>query len=248
MDYLPLFHRLQQRSVLLVGGGEVALRKARLLAQAGARLHVVTIELHAQLEQLLAQTGGSFELRGWQQGDCKGHVLVVAATENRQLNAMVAAEADTLGVPVNVVDTPELCSVIFPAIVDRSPLMVAVSSGGHAPVLARLVRARIETVLPAAYGRLAALSQKFRPQVKQRFTDLQQRRAFWEETLQGPIAEQVFSGNQQLAEQMVQHKLDGQANEVGGEVYLVGAGPGDPDLLTFKALRLMQQEIGRASC
>lgn len=241
MEYLPLFHQLRGQSVLLVGGGEIALRKARLLAQAGASLRVVTLELHPELKQLLEQTGGEYQLRGWQAGDCEGHVLVLAATENNSLNAEVAAEARGLNVPVNVVDTPALCSVIFPAIVDRSPLVVAVSSGGHAPVLARLVRAKIETVLPATYGKLAQLAQKYRDAVKQRFGDLQQRRVFWEETLQGPISEQVFAGNLELAEQMVQDKLAGAVKEVAGEVYLVGAGPGDPDLLTFKALRLMQQ-------
>lgn len=241
MEYLPLFHQLREQPVLLIGGGEVALRKARLLAQAGARLRVVTLKLHPELEKLLEQTGGVYQLRGWQAGDCQGHVLVVAATENSMLNAEVAAEAKALHVPVNVVDTPELCSVIFPAIVDRSPLVVAVSSGGHAPVLARLVRAKIETVLPAAYGKLARLAQKYRQVVKKRFGDLQQRRVFWEETLQGPIAEQVFAGNFGQAEQMLQDKLAGEAAQVTGEVYLVGAGPGDPDLLTFKALRLMQQ-------
>lgn len=241
MEYLPLFHQLREQPVLLIGGGEVALRKARLLAQAGARLRVVTLKLHPELEKLLEQTGGVYQLRGWQAGDCQGHVLVVAATENSMLNAEVAAEAKALHVPVNVVDTPELCSVIFPAIVDRSPLVVAVSSGGHAPVFARLVRAKIETVLPAAYGKLARLAQKYRQAVKKRFGDLQQRRVFWEETLQGPIAEQVFAGNFGQAEQMLQDKLAGEAAQVTGEVYLVGAGPGDPDLLTFKALRLMQQ-------
>lgn len=241
MEYLPLFHQLREQPVLLIGGGEVALRKALLLAQAGARLRVVTLKLHPELEKLLEQTGGVYQLRGWQAGDCQGHVLVVAATENSMLNAEVAAEAKALHVPVNVVDTPELCSVIFPAIVDRSPLVVAVSSGGHAPVLARLVRAKIETVLPAAYGKLARLAQKYRQAVKKRFGDLQQRRVFWEETLQGPIAEQVFAGNFGQAEQMLQDKLAGEAAQVTGEVYLVGAGPGDPDLLTFKALRLMQQ-------
>lgn len=241
MDYLPLFHRLHQQAVLLVGGGEVALRKARLLAQAGARIHVVTREIHPQLEQLLEETEGRFELRTWQSGDCAGHVLVVAATEDNEVNAQIAEEARELGVPVNVVDTPELCSVIFPAIVDRSPLMVAVSSGGHAPVLARLVRARIETVLPASYGQLAQLAQKFREAVKQRFSDLQQRRVFWEEVLQGPIAEQVFSGQIEQAEQAVRDKMAQPDQPAQGEVYLVGAGPGDPDLLTFRALRLMQQ-------
>ena len=241
MDYLPLFHRLQQQPVLLVGGGEVALRKARLLIQACGKLHVIALKLHPQLEHLLEQSGATVQLRGWQQGDCKGHRLVVAATENHELNQQVAAEAHDLGLLVNVVDTPKLCNVIFPAIVDRAPLMVAVSSGGHAPVLTRLVRAKIETILPASYGRLAQLAQKYRSAVKQRFGDVRQRRLFWEETLQGPVAEQVFSGRAEQAEIMLQDKLEGTQPAGAGEVYLVGAGPGDPDLLTFKALRLMQQ-------
>src|SRR5690554_3489614 len=166
MDYLPLFHRLQQQPVLLVGGGEVALRKAHLLCQAGALVHVVTLEIHPQLEQLLQKHGGTYELQAYQAGTCAGYCLVIAATENFSVNQQVAHEAKQLGIPVNVVDTPELCTVIFPDIVDRSPLMVAVSSGGHAPVLARLVRAKIETVIPATYGRLAQLAQKFRQQAK----------------------------------------------------------------------------------
>ncbi|NLC08596.1 MAG: uroporphyrinogen-III C-methyltransferase [Gammaproteobacteria bacterium] len=241
MDYLPLFHRLQQQPVLLVGGGEVALRKAHLLCQAGALVHVVTLEIHPQLEQLLQKHGGTYELQAYQAGTCAGYCLVIAATENFSVNQQVAHEAKQLGIPVNVVDTPELCTVIFPAIVDRSPLMVAVSSGGHAPVLARLVRAKIETVIPATYGRLAQLAQKFRQQAKDRLAGVDERRVFWEEVLQGPIAEQVFAGKIQQAEQAVQNKLDAPQAKTQGEVYLVGAGPGDPDLLTFKALRLMQQ-------
>lgn len=241
MDYLPLFHCLQQRPVLLVGGGSVALRKARLLSRAGGILHVIAPKIHPQLLQLLEQHGGRYTLRVWQPGDCGGHVLVVAATTDNEVNRQIVAEADGQGIPVNVVDTPSLCSVIFPAIVDRSPLLVAVSSGGHAPVLTRLVRARLETLLPAAYGQLAQLAQKFRSAVKQRFDDLQQRRVFWEDTLQGPVAEQVFAGNLAAAELLMEERLTGKVPAVQGEVYLVGAGPGDPDLLTFKALRLMQQ-------
>lgn len=241
MDYLPLFHNLQQRPVLLVGGGSVALRKARLLSRAGGVLHVIAPRIHPQLLQLLEQQGGRHSLRAWQPGDCAGHVLVVAATTDNEVNRQIVAEADGQGIPVNVVDTPNLCSVIFPAIVDRSPLLVAVSSGGHAPVLTRLVRARLETLLPAAYGQLAQLAQKFRSAVRQRIDDLQQRRVFWEDTLQGPVAEQVFAGNLAAAEQLMVDRLAGKVPAVQGEVYLVGAGPGDPDLLTFKALRLMQQ-------
>lgn len=241
MDYLPLFHRLQQQHVLLIGGGEIALRKARLLCQAGALVHVVTLEIHPQLVQLLEQTGGSYEIAAYTEGACKGRCLVVAATEDFAVNQRVAKEARALGIPVNVVDTPELCSVIFPAIVDRSPLMVAVSSGGHAPVLARLMRAKIETVIPATYSRLAQLAQKFRQHAKDRLAGVDERRIFWEEVLQGPIAEKVFAGQIEQAEQAVLDKLDAPQTDATGEVYLVGAGPGDPDLLTFKALRLMQQ-------
>lgn len=168
-------------------------------------------------------------------------MLAIAATDDEPLNATVSQHANALGVPVNVVDSPQLCSVIFPAIVDRSPLVVAVSSGGDAPVLARLIRARIETWIPAAYGQLAGLAKQFRAQVKARFANVQQRRVFWEEVFQGPIAEQALAGRTAEAERLLAEKLAGAAPKALGEVYLVGAGPGDPDLLTFRALRLMQQ-------
>jgi uroporphyrin-III C-methyltransferase/precorrin-2 dehydrogenase/sirohydrochlorin ferrochelatase len=140
-----------------------------------------------------------------------------------------------------VVDAPALCSVIFPAIVDRSPLIVAISSGGDAPVLARLIRAKIETWIPSTYGQLAGLAARFRSQVKGLFPDVQQRRGFWEDVFQGPIADRQLAGQGAEAERLLLAKINGQAAETTGEVYLVGAGPGDPDLLTFRALRLMQQ-------
>jgi len=230
MEYLPLFHNLKGRTVLIVGGGEIALRKARLLSEAGARLRVVAPSIEAQLVELVHAGAGECLDRGYARQDLQGCVLAIAATDDEPLNATVSQHANALGVPVNVVDSPQLCSVIFPAIVDRSPLVVAVSSGGDAPVLARLIRARIETWIPAAYGQLAGLAKQFRAQVKARFANVQQRRVFWEEGFQGPIAERL------LAE-----KLAGAAPKALGEVYLVGAGPGDPDLLTFRALRLMQQ-------
>jgi uroporphyrin-III C-methyltransferase/precorrin-2 dehydrogenase/sirohydrochlorin ferrochelatase len=179
--------------------------------------------------------------RGYDRQDLQGCVLAIAATDDEPLNATVSQHANALGVPVNVVDSPQLCSVIFPAIVDRSPLVVAVSSGGDAPVLARLIRARIETWIPAAYGQLAGLAKQFRAQVKARFANVQQRRVFWEEVFQGPIAEQALAGRTAEAERLLAEKLAGAAPKALGEVYLVGAGPGDPDLLTFRALRLMQQ-------
>lgn len=241
MDFLPLFHNLQGRHVLVVGGGEIALRKARLLADAGACLRVVAPEIDSQLVALVEQSQGLVHRRGYASGDLEGAVLAIAATDDEPLNAQISRDAQARGVPVNVVDAPALCSVIFPAIVDRSPLIVAVSSAGDAPVLARLIRAKIETWIPSAYGQLAGLAKRFRQQVKQLFPDVQQRRVFWEDVFQGPIAERVLSGQPAEAERMLAERVAGGAPKPLGEVYLVGAGPGDPDLLTFRSLRLMQQ-------
>ncbi|GLU41255.1 siroheme synthase CysG [Pseudomonas sp. NBRC 100443] len=241
MDALPLFHVLRGRRALLVGGGEVALRKARLLDSAGAVLRVVAPQVHSELRELVEQGGGELLERRYAEADLGDCVLVIAATDDEPLNAQVSRDAHARGVPVNVVDAPALCSVIFPAIVDRSPLLLAVSSGGDAPVLARLLRARLETWIPAAYGQLAGLASRFREAVKQRLPDLQQRRQFWEEVFQGPVAERMLAGQPAEAERLLADKLENGQAEARGEVYLVGAGPGDPDLLTFRALRLMQQ-------
>lgn len=241
MEFLPLFHNLRGSWVLVVGGGEIALRKSRLLADAGALLRVVAPHIEPQLNELIGQSGGEQRLRGYAPDDLDGCVLVIAATDDEPLNAQVSADARSRGMPVNVVDAPALCSVIFPAIVDRSPLVIAISSGGDAPVLARLIRAKLETWIPATYGQLAGLAARFRAQVKSLYPNVQQRRAFWEEVFQGPIADRQLAGQGAEAERMLQAKVDGEPPHAPGEVYLVGAGPGDPDLLTFKALRLMQQ-------
>lgn len=241
MDFLPLFHNLQLAPVLVIGGGDVALRKVRLLVDAGAVPRVVTREALEEVVALVLRQGGEVHLRDYREEDLDGVRLAIAATNDGVLNARVSQDAQSRGIPVNVVDAPELCSVIFPAIVDRSPLMVAVSSGGDAPVLARLIRARIESWIPAAYGQLAVLARSFRAKVKAALPDVQQRRVFWEEAFQGQIAESLFAGKPTEAERLLEEKLVGGSARSLGEVYLVGAGPGDPDLLTFRALRLMQQ-------
>jgi len=241
MEFLPLFHKLQGSHVLVVGGGEIALRKSRLLVDAGALIRVVAPAVESQLDSLAAGSGGSVHRRGYQESDLDGCQLIIAATDDQVLNAQVSADAKLRGVPVNVVDAPALCSVIFPAIVDRSPLVVAVSSGGDAPVLARLIRAKLETWIPSTYGELAGLAARFRHRVKQLYPDVTQRRAFWEEVFQGPIADRQLAGQGAEAARLLEAKVNGAPPHAPGEVYLVGAGPGDPDLLTFKALRLMQQ-------
>ncbi|WP_283786445.1 siroheme synthase CysG [Bermanella sp. WJH001] len=243
MQFLPLFFSLKDRPVLIVGGGEVALRKASLLVKANAMVHVISLNVKPELDALISKTGGQVYTRAFEKNDALGKTLIVAATDNKEINARIAKDAGELNIPVNVVDQPELCSFIFPAIVDRSPIIAAVSSGGSSPVLARILRAKLETVLPSAYGRLAQLAEKYRIQVKQTFSHVNLRRGFWEKVLTGPVADLVFAGKEHEAEALLSKELNSKTETKRelGEVYLVGAGPGDPDLLTFKALRLMQQ-------
>ena len=241
MDYLPLFTRLQQRRCLVVGGGAVALRKAGLLERAGALVSVVAPAVLPALQQLAERSGGSVARRDYQAADLDGMALVIAATDAAAVNRQVSADAQARQIPVNVVDDPELCSVVLPSIIDRSPIVIAISSGGRSPVLARQLRARLESWVPAAYGRLAELAGRFRERVATAIPDPDRRRRFWEDTLEGPVAELVLAGREEAAAAELARQLVETPEPGGGEVYLVGAGPGDPDLLTFKALRLMQK-------
>ncbi len=242
MEYLPIFLRLIQQRVLVVGGGQVALRKVQMLLRAQAQIRLVTPQILPELQALLQDTIHQIELRDYIDADLDTIKLVVAATDNSAVNVAVWQAASARNIPVNVVDQPELCSFIFPSILDRSPVIVAVSSGGNAPVLARLLRARLETLIPSAYGALAILLGEYRYQVKQKYTSLTYRMRFWESIVNGPVAEMMMSGQKAKAEELLLQQLEqGLDSNRGGEVYLVGAGPGDPDLLTFRALRLMQQ-------
>lgn len=242
MDFLPVFLRLQDQPALVVGGGQVALRKVHTLLRAGACVRLVAPEIHSELKELLATPPHLVHERAFTAGDLDGVKLVVAATDDAPLNREVSRLAQERHLPVNVVDQPELCSFIFPSIIDRSPLVVAVSSGGRSPVLARLLRARLETFIPASYGALAELLGRFRERARERFSSLPGRMRFWERVISGPVAEMMMSGQVEKAEGLLEDMLaQGEAETPQGEVYLVGAGPGDPDLLTFRALRLMQQ-------
>ena len=241
MDYLPIFFDVRGQPCLVVGGGEVAARKSALLLRAGARVTVLAPTLDTAFDADLAAARVTHRAARFRDEDLAGFVLAIAATGDDTVNRAVAAAAKLRRIPVNVVDQPALCSFIMPSIIDRAPVIVAVSSGGASPVLARLLRARLETLIPAGYGRLAALAAAFRDQVKARFKPAERRR-FWERVLQGPIAELVFAGREDAARKALRETLEDARVVVGsGEVSLIGAGPGDPDLLTFRALRLMQR-------
>lgn len=242
MDYLPIFIKLRGRESVVIGGGEVAFRKVSLLLKAKASVKVVSPALCDALAALSSKETIIHLAARFEPTQLDGAQLVIAATDDEAVNQAVSQAAQARNIPVNVVDAPQWCTFVVPSVVDRSPIVIAVSSGGNAPVLARMVRARLETLIPASYGRLAQLAGEFREQVKARFGSSQQRRIFWENVFQGPIAERVFSGQEAMARQQLEAMLEDSAT-VGhrGEVYLVGGGPGDPDLLTFRALRLMQQ-------
>lgn len=242
MDYFPVFLDLKKRRCLLVGGGDVATRKGRLLVKAGAILRVVAPQISAELRELVQQCQGEMHLREYHASDVDDCVLAIAATDIDSLNQVISQDAKAKHIPVNVVDSPALCTYITPAIIDRSPLVIAISSGGESPVLARLIRAKLETLIPTSYGKLAQFASRWRERIKHRFADTDQRRRFWEKILQGPAAELVFNGQDAQADTLLSdaiHQEDDSLTQ--GEVYLVGGGPGDPELLTLRALRLMQQ-------
>ena len=264
MNTFPLFFKLEGRKVLIVGGGDVALRKADLLSRAGACITILAPAICAELQALLTnnKTDAKHQLiyENYNKTYMTGARVIIAGTDDEALNHKIHADATELNIPVNVVDTPHLCDFIFPAIVDRNPIVIGISSNGKAPVLARLLRARLETLIPQGYGKLAKLAGDFRGEVKAKIPTLTGRRQFWEKAFEGPVSQLMFAGNEKEAVAQLQADLDNTAavisgknivndtatksqtgkNEIG-EVYIVGAGPGDPELLTFKALRLMQQ-------
>ncbi len=242
MQALPIFFNIAQRRCLVIGGGDVATRKVTMLLKAQGNVVVISPELTSELRQMLEKNEIEYVRDSFSPGQLTGACLVIAATDDEVVNEAVSVAAKRLNIPVNVVDAPALCTFTMGSIIDRSPVVIAVSSEGNAPVLARHIRSKIETMLPAAYGRIATIAGEFRDQVKARFSTTQSRRRFWENVLNGPLVERVLSGQEQAARELLGELLT-QSDDAParGEVYLVGGGPGDPDLLTFRALRLMQQ-------
>ena len=242
MDLLPIFLNIKNKKCVVVGGGEVAFRKATLLLRAGADLHIVAPLVSDELRKLRLDRDCTITLKIFEEADLNDAVLVVAATDDLEINERVSVIASKLNIPVNVVDQPHLCSFIMPSIVDRSPIVVAISSGGTSPILTRKLKELNETMIPGRIDKLAELLGSFRGRVKTEIDDFSERIRFWENVLDSEIPELVYNGQDDEARSALDNWLtNSQSDRVGGEVYLVGAGPGDPDLLTLRALRLMHK-------
>jgi uroporphyrin-III C-methyltransferase/precorrin-2 dehydrogenase/sirohydrochlorin ferrochelatase len=248
MDYLPVFLQLRASRAVIVGGGRIAARKADLLLRAGACVTVVAPRLHEDLHSRVAAGELTHLPESFVPAHLDGAVIAIAATGLKDVNGAVSEAARERGVPVNVVDDASLSTFIFPAIIDRSPVIVAVGSGGQAPVLARWVRERIEAILPASLGALARFMGERRKTV-QRALGAAARRAFWERIVRGKAGTHLLAGDEPGARRAFEAELlisqvttsAATGGSPLGEVYLIGAGPGDPDLLTLRALQLLQQ-------
>ena len=241
MDIFPISLKLQQQPCLIVGGGHIAYRKAVLLHKAGAVIHVIAPDIDANLLQLVEESQGQYIQALYPaQIQLNDYRLVIAATDDYAVNTQVFEDCEALKILVNSVDDPPHCRFMVPAIVDRSPLVISVASNGTSPVLSRQIRTQLETSIPHGMGKLAEFSGKWRAAVKAKISNPDERRVFWEDLYASPLKEQVFHDNLTEADRLIEQALL-KWKTPKGEVYLVGAGPGDPELLTLKALRLMQQ-------
>ena len=245
MKYFPFFMELSKQSVLLIGGGEVAERKLDLLLKANASVTIVSPEFTSYIEELFVNKNINpiKDYYNIKHLTSSSFAFVIAATNDESLNEQVAKDANDNKILVNVVDKPKICDFIFPSILERGPITVAVSTGGSSPVLARMLRTKLETMIPGAYGRLAKIVSENRIPVRKKLVNSKSNGIFWEQMLNGKFLELVLSGQDEEAVKFLNIEIDNfdEQKKGEGEVYLVGAGPGDPDLLTFRALRLMQQ-------
>ena len=241
MRYLPLGLDVQGRHCLLLGTGAAACQRAELLRRAGAKLRLVAAEIPPALAELAYASGGECRQRHYCEEDLERVALAVGASGDEALNRRLAADAERRGVLVNIVDNAELCSAIFPAIVDRSPFVISITSGGVAPGLSRQLRAQIETWLPESWRALGDFAAELRGRVRQHLPEALARRRFWEWLVAGPAASMLAAGRHEDAAAAVEQVLTGgEGMSQTGEVFLVGAGPGDPDLLTLRAAQLLQ--------
>lgn len=242
MKHLPIFVSIRNKPCVVIGGGLVATRKVSSLMDSGANITVISPVVTKEIQQHLASGSLEHYAREFVDSDLTGAYLVFAATDNRKVNRRIGDLAQAQHQLVNIADDPDHCNFVLPSVLDRSPVVIAVSTGGASPVLARQLRMQLEAMIPSACGRLAGITEEYRKKVKSFFPQQIQRKQFWENALKGPVSELVYAGQEDSARQHLDEMLEqGLDSSPMGEVYLVGAGPGDPDLLTFKAVRLMQQ-------
>ncbi len=245
MKYFPLNIELNKKSILLIGGGEVAERKLDLLMKAEAKVMLVAPNFTDYLLSFGENKNLVFIHSEYTASvlDKNKFSFIIAATNNEKLNTQIASDANERNILVNVVDRPEICDFIFPSILERGPVTVSVSTGGASPVLARMLRTKLETLIPGGYGKLAKIVSENRIKVREKFKNFKSNRIFWEEILNSKFVDLILSGQENDALNYLNTEIDNfdETKKSEGEVYLVGAGPGDPDLLTFRALRLMQQ-------
>ena len=241
MDIFPISLKLQQQPCLIVGGGHIAYRKAVLLGKAGAVIHVIAPEIESSLLEIVVASQGQYIQAPFSVDIPLRHYrLVIAATNDKATNIQVFEACEAEKILVNSVDDPPHCRFMVPAIIDRSPLVVSIATNGTSPVLSRQIRTQLEASIPHGMGKLAEFSGKWRAVVKSKIENPDERRIFWEDLYASPLKEQVFNDNIADADKLIEQALK-EWKTPKGEVYLVGAGPGDPELLTLKALRLMQQ-------
>jgi len=240
MKYFPIFLDGKQINAMVIGGGDVAARKVELLLKSTTKIAIMSEKVCPAVKRLIQSNNLAWLTHNYKNGYLTPYNLVVAATDNEQVNQQVHDEAQQLKLLINVVDQPELCSYITPAIIDRSPMIVAISSSGSAPFLIRMLREQIEKLLPDAYGKLATFSYKFREHVKARIKGSRNRRTFWEQILAGEIGEAVLQGNTIKAEQQLIVSLKSNVEIPKGEIIFIHTLEGSPDLLTLAAHRHMQ--------
>ncbi|MEW6991828.1 NAD(P)-dependent oxidoreductase [Colwelliaceae bacterium 6441] len=240
MNYFPIFLTSDKINAIVIGGGDVAARKIELLLKTTTKITIMSEQVNLSVERLIKSHNLPWLAHNFQTGLLTHYNLVIAATDNTTVNHQVYVEASQLKILINVVDQPELCSYITPAIIDRAPILLAMSSSGSAPILLRMLREQIEKTLPDGYGKLADFSLKFRDHVKARVKGLRNRRSFWEATLRGAIGKAILQGNNQQAEQQLIASLNEEILPPQGEITFIHTLDGDPDKITLAAHREMQ--------
>jgi uroporphyrin-III C-methyltransferase/precorrin-2 dehydrogenase/sirohydrochlorin ferrochelatase len=240
MKYFPVFLDANYIAAMVIGGGEVASRKIELLLKSTHNITIMSKDVCASVERLINLHQLTWLKHNYQSGHLSQISLVIAATDDTLINKAIAEESRALNILTNVVDQPTLCTYITPAIIDRSPMIIALSSSGSAPILIRMLREQIEKTLPQGYGKLADFSFKFREHVKARVKGIRNRRSFWESTLRGPIGQAVLDGKQQQAEQQLIASIKQEIAPPSGEIVFIHTKDGNPDNLTLSAHRAMQ--------